>query len=62
MTDQPAEHDVESIRRLVHAVWLIGQGMLVEDGDDQTGAAIKQLAEEIEDKLASLLRPQAAAR
>ena len=54
------EYEVESIRRLAHALWLIGQH-LTENSDDDVGPAIKQIAEEIEDKLARLLRPQVAA-
>jgi hypothetical protein len=60
MPNLDLEYELESIRRLAHAVWLIGQH-LMEDDADNVGPAVKQIAEEIEDKLARLLRPQVAA-
>lgn len=45
------EHDVESIKRLAKAQWLILDAMLSDSPEDpDTVAALKQLTEEIEDK------------
>jgi hypothetical protein len=48
------EEQLESTRRLVRAIWLMGQFLMETDEDYDPGPVIKQLAEEVEDHLKAL--------